>query len=133
MPAFALPILSFLKSRLGIGLIAAIAVALLWARGTHYRDQRDAAKRDAQTYAFAAKTNLASVNLLTATLDKQSAMVREWAATSERRQKAAKEALSAAKQHGRTLEAKAARILAEMPVPGDCRTSDAVMAARGDL
>lgn len=40
----------FLKSRLGIGLIAAIALALLWARGTHYRNDRDAWKS-----AFAAQ------------------------------------------------------------------------------
>lgn len=69
MPAFALPILSFLKSRLGIGLIAAIALALLWARGTHYRNDRDAwksafaaqkaamvaAQQEAQAKAIAAK------------------------------------------------------------------------------
>lgn len=40
----------FLKSRLGIGLIAAIALALLWARGTHYKNDRDAWKS-----AFAAQ------------------------------------------------------------------------------
>lgn len=33
--------LTFLKSRLGIGLFAALALGMLWLRGSHYRDQRD--------------------------------------------------------------------------------------------
>lgn len=31
----------FARSRLGIGLIAALALGMMWLRGSHYRDQRD--------------------------------------------------------------------------------------------
>lgn len=38
---FAMIAWKFLKSRPGIGLVAALVLGLMWVRGTHYRNQRD--------------------------------------------------------------------------------------------
>jgi len=35
------PLWAFARSRLGLGLFAALAMGLLWLRGSHYRNQRD--------------------------------------------------------------------------------------------
>ena len=90
------------------------------------------AKADNALWAKAHAVNLASLKLLTDTLNDQSARVRGLATASERQQKAAQAALGRATARRDASEAVAARIERGAPVKG-CATSPEVLQSRNEL
>ena len=118
-------------------LIASLCLAgwLWWDRGREIdrADRIEAqAKADNALCAKAHATNLASVKLLTAALNDQSARVRALGKASERQQQAAQAALNRATARRDVSEGVAARIERGAPVKG-CQTAPEIMAARGEL
>ena len=113
-----------------------VAAAWLWHGKGQANDRADRiearAKADNALWAKAHATNLASIKLLTDTLNDQSARVRGLATASERQQKAAQAALGRATARRDASEAVAVRIERAAPVKG-CVTASEVLAAKGEL
>lgn len=127
-------------------LLALLAVSLAWGWLGHHNAAKwerfahsTETRRKAENWDWAAidKINHGSILLLTTTLDRQSGMIRTWAATAARKQDAAQAALNAARARGVHTEALAAAIDAERALGGsggpECRTGKAVLAAKGEL
>ena len=113
-----------------------VAAAWLWHGKSAANDRADRiearAKADNALWAKAHATNLASIKLLTDTLNDQSARVRGLATASERQQRAAQAALGRATARRDASEAVALRIERGAPVKG-CVTAREVLAAKGEL
>lgn len=127
-------------------LIVALAGVALWGWIGHHQaakwervavQTQNARKADNRTWATVDRINHQSIRDLIAALDGQSAMIRTWAQTSNRRQIASQAALRAATARGERLEALAHRIEAvgaERASGGpECRTGRAVLDAKGEL
>lgn len=123
-------------------LIAALIAAALWGwLGNRRADKWERVAGSTKTaldrqIVAHGNTNLALLALTKATRA-QTAMVRTLVATSETQQSAAQEALRQARARGRGLEVSAQRIDAQRAQRASggqiCPTSEAVMAARGEL
>lgn len=124
-----------------LALVIGLSVALAWTwHGKGKAEQRVVQieairKADAITWAAADKINHGTINHLIDTLLEQSRMIRSWSATAQAKQEAAQVALKAANSRGERLEALAHKI---DQAPGGaswpaCRSSEAVMAAKGEL
>ena len=117
-------------------IVLLVATAWLWHGKSAANDRADRiearAKADNALWAKAHTTNLASIKLLTDTLNDQSARVRGLAIASERQQKAAQVALGRATARRDASEAIALRIERGAPVKG-CVTAPEVLAAKGEL
>ena len=113
-----------------------VAAAWFWHGKSAANDRADRieaqAKADNALWAKAHAANLASLKLLTDTLNDQSARVRGLAAASERQQKAAQAALSRATARRDASEAVAVRI-ERGARPTGCVTAPEVLAAKGEL
>ena len=113
-----------------------VTAAWFWHGRGQANDRADRieakAKADSALWAKAHAANLASLKLLTDTLNDQSARVRALGKASERQQKAAQAALSRATARRDASEAVAVRIERGAPVKG-CVTAPEVLAAKGEL
>ena len=118
-----------------IALLLCLSAVLWWDRGREIdRAERieAQAKADNTLWQKAHATNLASVKLLTAALNDQSARVRALGKASERQQQAAQAALSRATARRDVSEGVAVRIERGAPVKG-CQTAPEVMQAKDQL
>jgi hypothetical protein len=95
------------------------------------RVERSNRLADGRTWAASDATNHASIDLLLATVNSQSAAVARWAKVANGRQAAAAASLARETVRDRSIVAEKARIDAERG--SGCRTGSAVMAAKGDL
>lgn len=123
-----------------VPLLAALAVqtarieGFLWWKG--YKADRAAFKAERSRWIEADRINRKSIDTLLTAITNQTQAVLNLAATAERRQKAAQDALRRAEKRGEALEAVAQRIerdRAPRPAPGKCETPRAVLDARGEL
>ena len=121
-------------------LLAALAVqtarieGFLWWQG--YKADRAAFKAERSRWIEADRINRASIDTLLTAITDQTQAVRTWAATAERRQKAAQDALRRAEKRGEALGALTVRIERERAprgAAGKCETPRAVLDARGEL
>lgn len=114
---------------------AALACLAAWC-WQGWSAEQDARRAERAKWATADAINRTSINTLLTAIADQSNAVRAWAATADRRQKAAQAALARAEKQGEALEALALRIereRAQRPPQGKCETPRAVLDARGEL
>jgi hypothetical protein len=120
-------------------IMAAVILLLLlalawWQHGITMRNREIAAVRlERDGWQQASATLRKSNDTLSAALHEQNAAVDALKADADKRVLAGQKALGRARGHAAAREVLAARIDAEKPPQGDCRTGPAVMAAKGEL
>ncbi len=137
-------LLALFKRYKSLFLIAPLLIALgvqtariegfLWWQG--YKADRAAFQAERARWAEADRINRKSIDTLLTAITDQTQAVLNLAATAERRQKAAQDALRRAERRGEALEAAAQRIERERAprgAAGKCETPRAVLDARGEL
>jgi hypothetical protein len=120
-------------------LLAGLVAVAIWGwlgnrRADKFERVAESTKLALDRQISAHGTTVQSLEALIRATRAQTAMVRELAATADRRQAAAQAALAKAKERGAVAEATARRIEGQHSAGGPmCRTSPAVMDARGEL